>query len=307
MGSAQANHQGALQFVSRRRIVNVHEQGGGFSMAVNAGNNPVVPHKLVAFAKDRYLTGSTRFGDPANLPYAFDPAYGQDITFGVGRAAPGRQDVGKTPLDLVPKMQKLLNVFAAGDTSGMAKRLFSKFTGRQSQVTYFEDIALNNAAARHQNIDHFCHAALSAPTSMYKSGLPRIHQALRAMKWDIKKVVAPTDLGVPAFNIGSKAFSSGDFNNGLGVMINGVQYVYVYATHYDCDGNRYGIRLKYIFYDVFGLDDDDLREFGAATDSWASTVAAIGITAWWQLQHQHGHAPLVTRIIINKDFESPAT
>jgi hypothetical protein len=50
---------------------------------------------------------------------------------------------------------------------------------------------------------HFCHAALSAPTSTYRSGLPRIHQALRAMKWDIKKVVAPTDLGVPAFNIGS--------------------------------------------------------------------------------------------------------
>jgi hypothetical protein len=276
-------------------------------MAVNAGNNPVVPHKLVAFARDRYLTPTTPFGDPANLPYATPPAYGQDITFGFGRSAPNGHSVGSSPMDLIPKMEHLLLAFAAGDASGMAKRLFTQFTLKQPQVTFFEDAALNKAAAQHKNIDFFCHAALSAPTSMYKAGSKtRVHQALQAVKWDITKLVAPTDLGVPAFNIGNKVYQTGDFNNGLGVMINGVQYAYVYATHYDCDGSRYGIRLKYFFYDVFGLDDDDLDEFGAESDSFFSSPAAVGITAWWQLQHQHGHAPLVTRIVITKDFESPA-
>ena len=81
----------------------------------------------------------------------------------------------------------------------------------------------------------------------------------------------------------------------------------MYATHYECDGSRYGIRLKYFFYDVFGLDDDDLDEFGAESDGFWSSPAKVGILAWWQLQHQHGHAPLVTRIVITKEFESPVT
>ena len=49
---------------------------------------------------------------------------------------------------------------------------------------------------------------------------------------DVTKISAPTDLGVPAFNAGSPKFSTGDYDNGLGLMINGVQYVYVLATHY---------------------------------------------------------------------------
>ncbi|TVR60425.1 MAG: hypothetical protein EA420_14215 [Candidatus Competibacteraceae bacterium] len=118
----------------------------------------------------------------------------------------------------------------------------------------------------------------------------------------------PAGLGVPAFNLGSKAFSTKDFNNGLGLMINGVQYVYVVATHYNYDSvtKKYCITLKFIFYDVFGLDDDDLKEFGASSDSVFSSSAAIGITAWWQLQHQHGYAPLVTRIVLERTYEAPA-
>ena len=90
-------------------------------------------------------------------------------------------------------------------------------------------------------------------------------------------------------------------------MINGVQYVYVVATDYNYDEskNRYKLKLKFIFYDVFGLDDDDLKEFGASSDGFLSSDASVGITAWWQLQHQHGYAPLVTRIIIEKSYEVP--
>ena len=99
-------------------------------------------------------------------------------------------------------------------------------------------------------------------------------------------------------------------------MINGVQHVYVVATHYRYDqaANRYYIRLRYLFYDVFGLDDVDLREFGikpenskrAAMHNTSIFDAPIGITAWWQLQHQHGYTPLVTRIILESNFEVPA-
>ena len=92
-------------------------------------------------------------------------------------------------------------------------------------------------------------------------------------------------------------------------MINGVQYAYAVAQsyHYDAKASGYCIKLRFIFYDVFGLDDDDLDEFGAKSDSFTSSTAAIGITAWWQLQHQFGYAPLVTRIVLERTYEVSAT
>jgi hypothetical protein len=267
---------------------------------------------LVAVATDKYLTPTTPFPDPDYLVGIPDPMYGQDITSGVGRAAPTGHSVGTTPADLKPKMRKLLDIFATKDRSGMAKRLFNAFlTDMSRPPEYFDDRSLNAAASVHTNIDVFCSASLSAPNSHHKAatGRTRIHQALKAANWDITKVKIPTDLGVPAFNLGSKALGTEDFANGLGLMINGVQHVYVLATHYahDATSNRYAITLRFLLYDVFGLDDDDLKEFGAQSDSVFSSNAAIGITAWWQLQHQHGYAPLVTRAVVDRTYEAPAT
>jgi len=277
-------------------------------MSTNCTNFPLQPPKVIAIAKDKYLTPKTPFPDQINLPGVLDPKYGQDITSSINRVAPGKQDVGKTVDILKPKMRKLLAQFAHGDKSGMSTRLFNAFLSKRGNVTYFDDRALNLSAANHQNIKDFCSFAVSAPNSpRISQGKTRIHQALKNANWDIKKLITPTDLGVPAFNLGSKVFASGDFNNGLGVMINGVQYVYVVALnyHYDKSNNTYCLKLRFIFYDVFGLDDDDLKEFGASSDSIFSSIAAVGITAWWQLQHQHGFAPLVTRIIVDKTIQAP--
>jgi len=282
-----------------------------YHLPTNQGKNgappappPLLP-KIVATATDTYLKPQQGFPDAANLQGVV-PMYGQDITFGAGRKAPKGHNVGTTPVDLSNKMRKLLTNFASQDTTGMATRLFNQFLAKQTSVQYFDDASLNKVAAQHPNIVFFCDAALSAPNSPNKSaGKTRIHQALKNANWDINKLVAPTDLGVPAFNLGSKWRRTEDFSNGLGVMINGVQHVYVIATSYSYDKSKqkYDITLKYVFYDVFGLDDDDLDEFGAKSDSTFSSSAAIGITAWWQLQHQHGYAPLVTRIVVEKTYK----
>jgi hypothetical protein len=277
-------------------------------MSINCTEYPLLQPKVIAIAQDNYLKPQTPFPDAVNLPRVSAPKYGQDITSSFNRVAPGKQDVGKTAPELKPKMQELLTIFAGGDKSGMAKRLFNAFLNKQSKVTYFDDRSLNLIVSKHQNINDFCSFALSAPNSPRKAiGKTRIHQALKNSNWDINNIMIPTDLGVPAFNKGSKAFSTDDFNNGLGLMINGVQYVYVVAQnyHYDKSENKYCLTLRFIFYDVFGLDDDDLKEFGATSDGRLSSDAAVGITAWWQLQHQHGYAPLVTRIIIERTYEVP--
>jgi hypothetical protein len=280
--------------------------------------HPLAPRRIVAIATDKYLQPKHDFAD-RDLP-GLPPKYGQDFTFGKGRAAPNGHTVGKSEADLKPKMEKLLDLFASKDKTGMARRLFARFLAKQPDVVYFEDADLNAAAAAHENIKYFCDAALGAPLPP-PSGRPpapgktRIHQALKAANWDVTKLVAPTDLGVPAFNEGDLNLvreNTGDWVNGLRVMINGVQHVYVIATHYHYEHGVYGITLKYVFYDVFGLDDDDLEEYGAKVDFTAAGIrsdearAKVGITAWWQLQHQHGYAPLVTRIVVEKSFHIPA-
>src|ERR1019366_5504575 len=227
--------------------------------------------KVVAIARDKTITPYTAFGDPANLPGAVRPQYGSDLAVGYGAGAPENKKVGTDPTDLVPKMRKLLERFAPGDRHGMARRLFDRFLAKQTPVTYFDDADLNNAAAGHPHITSFMNCALSAPNSSCQSvGKTRIHQALKSAGWDIGKIKVPTDLGVPAFNIGSRGLATQDFNNGLGVMINGVQHVYVVAKNYAYDPRamQYRIVLKYILYDVFGLDDEDVRRFGAASDSF---------------------------------------
>jgi hypothetical protein len=231
--------------------------------------------------------------------------FGQDVAHSTGRAAPDGQSVATTQAALESKMRLLLGEFAANDTTGMAKRLFDSFLARNSSVLVFTDSALDSAISKHPNFVAFADRTVSAPgTPGANPARIRIDQALQAARWDINRLSAITDLGVPAFNIGSKIRGTEDFGNGLGVMINGVQYVFVFVQAYEYHSctEEYKIKLKFALYDVFGLDDDDLAEFGADSDSVLSSTAAKGITAWWQLQHQFDFAPLLTRGVVELDF-----
>jgi hypothetical protein len=278
---------------------------------------PVTPPKIVAIATEPGLKPKYKVADP-DLP-APPPQYGEDLTFGRNGVAPNGENVGSTEAELKPKMRHLLDYFATDDPNGKARRLFDKFLAKQGQVTYFTDPDLDKAAAAHENIQYFCTAAVGAPFP-YPYGAPpapgktRIHQALKASKWDITNLVAPTDLGAPAFNLGDKkkifGDATGDWANGLGVMIDAIQYVYVVATHYryDATANFYCIKLKFMGYDVFGLDNDDVDTYGAIKDDSYTKFGemGVGITAWWQLQHQFGYAPLITRFIVERTFEYSA-
>ncbi|MFO1497766.1 MAG: carboxypeptidase-like regulatory domain-containing protein [Verrucomicrobiota bacterium] len=260
---------------------------------------------LIAQATDKYL--SPTVSQPVNddILYGAPLGFGQDITHATGRTAPGGESVGTTASALDAKMRRLLGEFAANDKTGMAKRLLDDFLSKKSSIVVFSDPSLDAAISTHTNFVSFANRAVSAPgTPGADKSKTRIHQALQAAGWDVNAVKPITDLGVPAFNIGSKVRGTDDFGNGLGVMINGVQYVVVYVEEYEYHSctEEYRIKLKFALYDVFGLDDDDLREFGAADDSFYHSTAAIGITAWWQLQHQFDYAPLLTRGVVELEY-----
>jgi len=230
---------------------------------------------------------------------------GQDILFSNNRTSPGNNySVSNSEKTLKKKMLELLKIFADGDKTQMAKRLFDRFLSKNKTIGIFEDKDLNKSIENHENFKAFSDFTIAAPgTKGLNPNKIRIHQALQRNNWDINRVSLIKDLGVPAFNLGRKVFlRNKDFDNGLGLMINGVQYVFVYAENYKYDicYNQYEIKLKFILYDVFGLDDDDLLEFGAKSD-WG-TKAAQGITAWWQLQHQFNYAPLITKAVVCKKY-----
>lgn len=261
--------------------------------------------KIIAIATDSYLKPTTTVADSL-LPGGYALGFGQDLSFSSGRSQPHGPSVGTTPALLKSKMLHLLAEFASDDTHGKAQRLFDAFLAQRGAVSFWSDRDLSAAAEVHPNIITFVSRALSAPNSPERSEAPRIHQALEKAGWDINAVKPVTGLGVPAFNRGYKIWSTGDFANGLGVMINGIQHAIVIAKeyYYNRCNDEYYIKLEYVFYDVFGLDDDDLREFGA-DGGWYDSDAAQGITAWWQLQHQHCYAPLITRIAFEKEFTVP--
>jgi hypothetical protein len=256
------------------------------------------------------LRPTNAFPDSMHLPGVIGPLYGQDLTSSIGRKPPGNYDQGKTVAELVPKMRQLLRIFAANDGERFATRLFDAFLQKQSSPRFFDDRQLNRAVAYHDNVKAFCRRALGAPNmGAPTDGKVGIHQALKAARWDINKIVSPTNLGPPAVYNGVKELGWGDWGNGLALAADGIQYAYCVATRYCYDSRlaKYSISISFIFYDVFGLDDEDLRRFGAENSQRITTISPrAGITAWWQLQHQHGYAPLVTRMIVDRNFEVPA-
>lgn len=290
------------------KLKEVKEKQGAFMIRFIAGkeinlsqcsNRGMKKPFLIAMAKDQYIVKRATYKvDEGEIDL------GQDISHASDRTPPTNYSTSDDEEKLRSTMMMLLVIFASGDKTGMANRLFAAFLSENSEVEVFTDDALDQAIDKHENFSDFAKLTLAAPgTPGTNPDKVRIHQALKKAGWDVNAVKRIDDLGVPAFNKGSKIWSTGDFNNGLGVMINGVQYVFVTVEAYDhvfCE-KKYHIELKFVLYDVFGLDDDDLVEFGA---TWfGSSVAAHGITAWWQLQHQFDYAPVLTKAVGRRTFE----
>jgi hypothetical protein len=200
----------------------------------------------------------------------------------------------------------LLSVFARGDTDGKAKREFDAFLSKQSTLQIYTDPKLDKAIEVDENFATYPDRVLAAPGTPFSNPRKtRIHQALEAARWDINQVQLIADLGPPAFNAGDKFpwKATKDWDNGLAVMIDSVQYVLVFVDQYEHDfcKQQYKITLIFELYDIFGLDDEDIKTYGA-TGSIFDHPPQEGITAWWQLQHQYDYAPLITKAVVTKNF-----
>ena len=209
-------------------------------------------------------TSYTSPGDPDDAPMVF----GDDATFETGTAAVpnGQPSVGSSASVLTTQMDGLLGVFAGNDSAGNTRRMFTAFQKPNSALTEYTDPELDTQVSTDENFLAFSERTLNAPNT---TGRRRIHQALRAVGWDINKVQRMDDLIILAFNEGASR------SNGLFVMADGVQYVFVHVTkyHYDSCQQEYTIELEFHLYDIFGLDGEDVRTYGKGGEQ--------GITELW--------------------------
>ena len=98
------------------------------------------------------------------------------------------------------------------------------------------------------------------------------------------------------------AYGGGPFDadtySGLGMAIHGWTGVDVSVTQFVETGNRYSGTLEFVFYDNFGLDEDDVK-----LDEYGSFA---GFRAWYILQHYDAfnqeYKPFVTYVTVDYQF-----
>ncbi len=212
---------------------------------------------------------------------------------------------------LKSSMKVLLYGFAHEDKTGMALRLFDAFQAPNRTFTFYDDAALNAICDTHLHINTFIQNTLNAPSQPgFDATRVGIHQQLNAVGFDVNVASTVVALQPPALNRGKDpsafppARSTKDRANGLFVMINGLQQAVVVAKDYAFDAckKQYEIDLEFNFYDIFGLDDEDLKVFGIAG---RGDLKGSPVTSWWQLQHQFDYVPLITRVILRRKFTVP--
>ncbi len=233
---------------------------------------------------------------------SYTVTFGQDFEYGQDRAIPNENaSMGDNVEELIQQMEELREEVSGSDVGNLSALLMNRFTAKQSEQLLWSSDTYNARLSAHENIQHFMEAVLAAPGLAQRGeGKQGLHQALVAANMDISAVDLIDDLGVPALNVGRRGlFKSGDWANGLAFMVNGIQYVYVFVTDYcySQQAKTYTITLEYHFFDVFGLDDADVEEYGGSIFD-----ASQGVVAWWQLQHQYEYPPLLTRGITSRSF-----
>lgn len=295
-------------------VISATDLGGQVAQLTIASDciaSTLVRRRIIASGIDRFLLKSgvrTTRGD-SRLPGTHVLVFSNDSLHSKGRKIPHPPEAAQKEPQLKAHMNFLLTVFAHEDKTGMARRLFNAFQAPNRTLDFYEDADLDRICDTHPHIDSFIEATLNAPSRPdFDASRVGIHQRLAAAGFDVNTATPVSGLQPPAVNRGKNpqlappAPSTEDRANGLFAMINGFQHAIAVVTDYAFDAcqGEYEIELQFIFYDVFGLDDEDMREFGIPGRGFARGAP---VTSWWQLQHQFDYVPLITRVTVFRTFK----
>ena len=238
---------------------------------------------MIGAVSQPYLRNSSvsvPFSDPNYLP-GIAPTFGQDLLFSGGsnaRTLPYWRELnlGQTIGVRSHKinMQTLRFLFSTADNQQMSNELVREFFTARSHVVAFTRESLNSFTRKHPSFIRF------RANMINEFGF-----AFRRAGYDLGRVGMIQNVPLPNFRRWS------DKLKGTFFMVDRLAHAYTVLTgiNYDPGGRSYTCNFRFLFYDVFGLDDNDVRRYGISA----------GVRSWWQLQHQHGYAPLVTRIVVD--------
>lgn len=131
----------------------------------------------------------------------------------------------------------------------------------------------------------------------------KIYKKLKKINNDLTQVV-PNDL-VRFDNFAFNTFANN--YDGLAILIHAIEHIEVFIEEYKVlSASSVSFKLKYIIYDTFGLDIEDLRRFGKRTgaditlsnDRLVRANGGEAFSAWWLLQNKFGCKSVQTQIII---------
>lgn len=91
-----------------------------------------------------------------------------------------------------------------------------------------------------------------------------------------------------------------DPKSGLGFSLHGLYGNQIEITSYRFDGTKYECTLKFTYYDVFGLDSDDIEKNGAFVIKFGKIE---GFRSWYILQHYDKYKGEVKPFITYVSFE----
>lgn len=266
--------------------------------------------KLIAHARNsvaRHASGKTPFEDP-EIPLGTSLSFGQDAEVEKGRKHPWLLRAAGNASYATELMKTLPPLFSNEDSVGMATRLCDDFLSAHPTPGLYKDDKLTEAVGQHPHFDSFKKNVLGAPgTVSVEQEAKGIHRALSAVDWDINKLTINEEFTPCSFNISENS------TNGLGFMIGDVSHILVFADKYRYDSceQKYEILLRFVLYDSFGLDDEDLEKWKIYLPGLAYWVlggtAYQGIIAWWQLQHEFGYAPRITKVVLKSESISVST
>lgn len=218
--------------------------------------------------------------------------------------------------DLIKNMSELIQtgISIKNGLDKVGKEMVNHFI--ESKGGKFENEALNNVISKDSNFDSFKKAVT------YK-----ILIRLKKAKWNLSNI-EESDL----VRFDNVAFNQGiNRKDGLTILIDAVEHIEVYIQELEkIDEEKYKLTLKFVLFDTFGLDFEDIKKFGKRNDSTSRYVLdweegntsekiyiqnnyGLGFSSWWILQHRFNRKPFITKATIlqegffskNIEYSSP--
>ena len=242
---------------------------------------PALP-RVIGSKSQSYLADSPvkiAFNDPDYLP-GIRPAFGQDLQFSGGSKAREIQDWqwltsdASTEATLRADMQRLRFTFSITDRQEISNSLVEEFFTPRDHVVAFTRESLNDVTKAHPSF------------ITYRANMiNEFGRRFERVGFNLRSFGRIQNIPLPNF----RRFA--DRLRGTFFMVDRLAHTYTLLTdiEFDPNGRSYHCKFRFLFYDVFGLDDNDVRRYGLNS----------GVRAWWLLQHQYGYAPLVTRIVVD--------